>query len=810
MRRSKPLFQLETRNSKLLTLLLLLTFAFTPFGIPAAAPEPSQLGSLRGQVLDESTESPLVGAMVMIEGTALGASADADGKYLIESVPAGLHNVRYVMMGYETRLVNSVVINPGRTTSQKIMMKPTLLQSEGVNVTAGFFHDAKDAVVSNRSLDYEEIRVDVGSAEDIQRVVQALPAVVSGGDQENEIIVRGGMYGENLFVMDNIEIPNPNHFAYQGAGGGPINMINNNFVRQLDFYAGAFPARYGDRASSVLDISLRDGDRKKRTGHAYLGMAGAGAMLEGPIDNGKGSYILSARKSYLDLIISATGLTAIPHYYNLQGKATYDINGSNQVIVNGIFGDDWIHIKDEEEESAYNRGADDVVSKSHQYAIGTTWKHLFGDRGFSKVTLYQTLNYWNQYVRHDGGKLYTNVSTEIERTLKAEAIYQPSKSLEFNAGGHVKSVPFDLDIYADADTVYLWNTRLNPPRVIEPFIAYPFYKRINRTTPTKAAAFGQVKWHPVTRLTATLGLRGDAFDYTKKRVLDPRLGFSFALTESANLNLAFGRHSQAPPIVQLTAHPDNRDLEYKKTTQVVFGVEKLFRDDIRGTVEMFYKDYRDVPVSASELTPTPYDYSEGRLVSNGRGYAKGIEFFLQKKMSHKYHYTFSYSYSVSRGFDPRNGAAFNWDFDFRHVLTAICGVQWDLREKNWYQRLSRKTWFKFIDWILPLADQVEAAVRWRYLGGRPYTTLTYHPEYRGWYMDADMPLNGIRYPAYHRLDFRLDRRYMFDGWNLVTYFDIMNVYSRDNIWSYEYYSDGTTEPILQYKVFPVGGITVEF
>jgi hypothetical protein len=224
----------------------------------------------------------------------------------------------------------------------------------------------------------------------------------------------------------------------------------------------------------------------------------------------------------------------------------------------------------------------------------------------------------------------------------------------------------------------------------------------------------------------------------------------------------------------------------------------------------FYKDYRDVPVAASDLTATPYDFSEGRLVSRGKGYAKGIEFFLQKKMSQKYHYTLSYSYSVSKGVDPRNGAAFDWDFDFRHVFTAICGVQWNLKDKEWYQRLSRKTWFKIFDWLLPLADQVEAAIRWRYLGGRPYTALTYHPEYRGWFMDEGAPLNGVRYPAYHRLDFRLDRRYMFNGWNLVTYFDIMNVYSRDNIWSYQYYSDGTTEPILQYKVFPVGGITVEF
>ena len=776
----------------------------------AESPEGKLPGRIQGQVLDESTESPLMGAMVIIEGTPLGAVADSAGKYAVEKIASGVLNVRFVMMGYETRVVNSVVVNPGRTTWQKIYLKPTVLEGSEVKITAGFFHDAKDAVVSNRSMDYEEIRIDAGSSEDIQRVVQALPAVVSGGDQENEIIVRGGMYGENLFIMDNIEIPNPNHFGYQGAGGGPINMINNQFVRQVDFYAGAFPARYGDKASSVLDISLRDGDRKKRTGHAYLGMAGAGAMIEGPINRGRGSYIFSARKSFLDLIISATGLTAVPHYYNLQAKATYDLDGNNQLLVNGIFGDDRIHITDEDEESAYNRGADDVISKSHQYAAGATWRHLFGDKGYSKVTLSQTLNHWNQYVLHSEGKLYTNMSTEIERTLRAEITYQPFKALEFNTGGQIKSIPFDLAIYADADTLYLHDTSVNWHRHIGVFQAYPAYDRMNRTTSAKTAAFGHMKWHPFTRLTATMGLRYDYFDYTKKYALDPRLGFSYALTGKTNLNLAFGRHSQAPAYIQITAHPDNRNLDYKHTTQAVFGLERLFRDDIRGTIEVFYKDYQNVPVASSDLTANPYDYSEGYMVSTGKGFAKGIELFLQKKMSRKTHYTLSYSYSVSRGYDPRDGKTFNWDFDFRHVFTAIGGVQWDLRGKDWYQRLNRHAWYKFIDWILPFADQVEAAVRWRYLGGRPYTELTYSRDLRGWFMLEDTPLNTARYPSYHRLDFRLDRRYMFNGWNLVTYFDIVNIYSRDNIWAYEYYGDGTKEPILQYKVFPVGGLTVEF
>ena len=217
-------------------------------------------GKIRGHVVDEATQSALPLVNIMIEGTGIGTAADTAGNYNIQRVPPGIYNMKFMMMGYEYRIVNNVVVNPNRTTWQKIELKPSLVEGESITVTAGYFHQARDGVVSNRSMDYEEIRIDPGSAEDIQRVVQALPAVVSAADQDNEIIVRGGMPGENLFIMDHIEIPNPNHFAYQGAGGGPINMINAQFVRRVDFYAGAFPARYGDKASSVMDISLREGN----------------------------------------------------------------------------------------------------------------------------------------------------------------------------------------------------------------------------------------------------------------------------------------------------------------------------------------------------------------------------------------------------------------------------------------------------------------------------------------------------------------------------------------------------------------------
>lgn len=779
--------------------------------IDAVFAQSESRGVIRGRVFDEATQSPLVAVNIMLEGTRMGTAADNQGMYVIDNIPPGIYNMRFTMIGYETRVINNVVVNPGKTTWQQIELKSTILKGEGVVVTAGYFSEAKDAVVSSRRVDYEEIRMDPGSAEDLQRVMQVLPAVVSGADQDNEIIVRGGMPGENLFIMDHIEIPNPNHFGDQGVGGGPINMLNSHFVRKIDFYAGAFPARYGDKASSVMDVSLRDGDREHMTGHGYLGMSGAGLIVEGPIQGGHGAYMFSGRKSFLDLIISSTGLTAVPKYYNFQGRVVYDLTPSHQLIMNGIYGNDKITIRDEEEESGYQRGAENVRSWSHQYALGLTWRALLGQKGFSRVTLSQTLNHWDQEVWDENDKIYyTNLSTEIERTLKLDITYQFNKKIELNVGGHFKSIPFDIHQWADRDTLFNYDVSVDPPQQIGVYRTYDEYKHDHDLTTLKASLFGQLKWTPYSRITCNFGLRGDYFDYTGNTAVDPRLGFSFALNPSTNINLALGQHSQAPSYIQVSAHPLNKDLEYKYTQQIVLGFERLFREDIRGTLEFFYKDYRQVPVGSAQTTPDPFDSSNGRLLSQGKGFAKGVEFFLQKKLTGHYHFALSYAYSVSMGYDPRYNRTYHWDYDYGHVFTFVSGLHFNLIHQPWYQNITHHVLYKIFGWMLPFADQVEIGIRWRYLGGRPYTQPIYYPQLQNWFVDETVPYNTERYPVYHRLDFRLDKRYMMSGWNMVFYLDIINIYGRDNIWMYSYQEDGAKKDILQFQVFPVGGITIEF
>jgi len=768
-------------------------------------------GQLRGKLIDQTTRQPLVSVNVMIEGNNLGAASDTAGQYTIPAVPPGIYNVRFMMMGYETRVVNQVVVNPGRTTWQQIEMTPAILQGEGVTVTAGYFQSARDAIVSSRSVDFQEIRSDPGSAEDIQRVMQALPAVVSGGDGSNEIIVRGGLPGENLFLMDDIEIPNPNHFADQGTSGGPINMIDSKFVRKIDFYAGAFPARYGDKASSVMDISLREGDRQQMTGHAYMSMAGAGLSAEGPAFNSRGSYLISARRSYIDLILSGIGMDEVPHYSSIQSKWVYDIDKNNRLTLNALYCSDYIEGDDGDDPDNVSDDYYFWKYRSGQQVYGLGWRCLLSEKGVLKTTLSQVKANWDVWETKNEMLDYKNRSTEQEQTFKSELIVLPSHHTELQLGFQLKKAHFNIMQWSQGDTLFLHE--LDPSGNIlskEIVRVYDPFSQQKQDHAYKAGAYFQGKWHPSPQWTLSAGLRGDYFQFIEDYAVDPRLGIRYHVTPLTSINLAVGQQSQTPSYIEITAHPLNTDLEYKRTRQVVFGLEHLFREDTRGTIEFFYKDYEKVPIGMAELTPDPFDVSSGRGFSQGEGFAKGVELFLQKKPTGNTHFTISYAYSISKGKDPRNGHYFNWDFDYRHVFTAIGGVQLHLKDKKWYQRLEKKWLYKFTSWMLPFGDEVEISCRWRYLGGRPFTRPNYHPEYQTWLMDAEVAVNAYRLSAYHRLDLRLDRRFMFTEWNIVTYLDIMNVYNRKNIWDYLYKNNGEVETYDQFSFLPVGGITVEF
>ena len=814
-------------------------YIFTGTALLLSALSGQSVGTLTGRITDLDTHQPLVGVNVMLEGTDLGAAANAEGRFRIVNIPVGSYTVRVTMMGYKAQARANVHVVPQRETVINMALEPMALELEGVTVTAGFFERAKDAVVSTRTVNIEEIRSDPVGAYDIFRMMQALPSVASDADQTNEIIIRGGHPGENLFIMDHLEIPYPNHYSNQGLGGGPVTMVNTAFIDRIDFYAGAFSARYGDKLSSVMDVTLREGRRNRHQAEFDFNMDGIGILVEGPFTE-KGSYLAALSRSFLDLVIRQTGLMAVPQYWTAQAKAAYDLDHRRKLMFNFLGGIDAIVI--EGEGTPQTRGAENVDYGSTQYTLGLTYKDLFSQNGYFLLSLGQSrtrfdFDVYKVFASGEHDDYFNKDDIEIETTLKGDWFYKLGPRLELSSGLNLKHVALDYnDSYAgeplilygyaaDSSTVpavvsreYFYDNIFGKPgTVVAPLETLDDgdpWRRASRIGFLKTGLYGQVRWQPQARLALALGGRIEHMGFTGAANFSPRLSMSYSLTDKLKLNASAGRYYQSPYYDQLFSGGIKADsLKNFYADQGVLGLEYLVREDIRATLEVYGKTYDDMVIPHASTTLDSSDESGG-WVNAGAGHSYGIELFIQKKFSNHWYGTFSYSKSVAEGIDPRypdKNRTYPWDYDFSDVMSLIGGYKIRYMDYDWYRRFKETFWAKAFSWIPVMpADEFEVSFRVRYVGGRPYTPMVYNHNVRRWYTYKAQEWNTERFDHYFRFDIMLLQRFYFKKMSLVAFWDIMNVFNRDNPWDYQYLEDGTKEMVWQFKTFPVGGLSLEF
>jgi len=796
-------------------------------------------GIITGEVVDEKTKQPLIGVNIQIISTDYGAASDLNGYFYIGNIPVGTQHISVRMIGYKERVFLNLPVTSARPVNILAELEIDPVQIEAVKVSGNAFAKSSNAIISTMNVNQSEIRSDPGGAYDIQRVVQSLPSVTSASDQENEIISRGGAPGENLFVMDEIEIQNPNHFAFEGTGGGPINMINPLFVREIEFTPGAFSARYGDKASSVMDIKLREGSREHFEWDFDLSMAGAGFNAEGPINNVKGSFLMGTSWSYLDLVIKSIGMTAVPKYNHHQIKFVYDINPKNRLILNGLTAFDNINIESENDVISY--GAESVDQKGEAYVGGLSLRTLLGETGYGITTLAftnQRVYHWVYRGTDHDNPWFTRDNNISEIHLKNNWVLQ-SKTGEINTGFSLKRITFNYNEWAIPDTSYLYDVTLwdgekwnFPSGIDEPPIlgidwVRPKWNVESKDYFWKFAYHLQNTFNIASSLRFVVGARADYFNASQEWTFSPRFNLQYNLNQLTTMHCAFGRHYQYPTYIMILQHELNENLKAKNTDQFVVGVEHFLGKDMRGSLEVYYKEYNDI-YSAYYWTNPREEYPEslvhyGHWLNKGEARSYGIESFLQKKLSRNWHGIVSYAWSHSEAKDVRGDFSnsevegdgqknlwYAWDYDMRHRLTLIGGWKKKLHEEDWYNNIKTKLWFKLLGPLNPLSDEVELSFRYAYNSGRPYTERIYIPEQFTWINSDDSEWNNKRYSDYNRLDIMFVQRHHFEKLNLVLYVDIMNIFNTNNIWDWAYKENGTKEEVWQYKTFPVGGVVLEF
>ncbi len=763
------------------TRLLVAAAFFTAISQASLGTEAHPTGTLRGTVIDSESRQPLPGAHVVLKGTRLGTSSDLDGKYELSNIAVGSYTVLFTYLGFEQLTKTDVIVSSDRAVFVDAELKPTAIPMEEVAAHSGYFSRIEAQPISVATFSAEEIRRQAGSAGDISRVLLNLPSMAKVNDSRNSLIVRGGSPMENGFYLDNIEIPNINHYPVQGSSDGPIGLLNVEFIRDVNFSSGAFSPAYGDRLSSVMELAFREGNREKFEMQLDMSMQGMGSVAEGPLDGGKGSWFLSARRSYLDLIFKSIDFNGpIPTYGDLQGKVVYDLSGNHRLSLLAVTALD--NISQTREEA--------LASKNSLYAgyglfnntVGVNWQYLWSQTGYSEFSLAHTI------MKTDGDvyETFTGLHLLDNRSNEQEYKFRNKNHIRFNSS-HMTEI--------GVDAKYLYTTYEHE--------FSPYTDRLGNVTPgmvvdadirtIKAGAFLQHTWKISDHLTFLPGARFDYFNLTGRGNVSPRASMTYDFNPRTSLTASAGVFFQNLPLVLLAQNENFRRLQDPRAYHYVLGFAHLLTENTRLTLEVYDKEYRNCPMDPSQAELFVLDeavdagiiMNHERLVDVGRAFSRGIELMVQKKLAEDFYGVVAGSYFRSR-YQDLNGTWRDRLYDNRATLTFEGGYK---PNPEW-----------------------EFSLRWLYAGGAPYTPFDEEASaalHRGVYDRSR--INTNRLPDYHSMNVRADRRFHFDASTLIVYLSVWNIYGRENISHYGWNGiENKREPEKMWGTFPVLGIEYEF
>lgn len=725
----------------------------------------AQKGTIKGRIYNEKNNEPVPFANVIIFGTTIGSTSDLDGNFIFTGLQPGFVQLAATSVGFEQKITPDFEVTNSKVIFIDIPMTELSVELEEVVIKASPFTKTAESPLSVRTLQISEIEKNPGGNRDISRVVQSLPGVSSTPAFRNDLIVRGGGPNENSFYLDDIEIPNINHFSTQGASGGPVGIINADLIRQVDFYTGAFPADRGRALSSFMELKLIEGNPDKIGFKGTVGATDLGVALNGPIGE-KSTFVVSYRRSYLQFLFDVIGLPFLPTYNDLLLKYKVRLDQRNEITFIGLGAIDKFKLNtglenpDEGQALLLNSIP---VNEQWSYTAGAVYKR-FREKGFDAFII--SRNFLNnkaykyyENIEVDSLLIFDYSSTEAENKFRYEHNGKAGR-YNFVFGGGLEYAQYTnytfQRIFQDGEsTVKNYDSDLN-------LFNWNLFGETNRLFLND-------------RLTASLGVRMDASAYDPKmsnplNQFSPRLSLSYALAEKWSLNLNTGRYYQRPPYTALGFRDNNNvlvnkdnNISYIRADHIVAGIEYSTSPDSKITAEGFYKIYDNYPFSVNDsinIASKGADfgtYGDEEVISISKGRAYGFELFARAKDVFGFNTILSYTFVRSEFTDKNdNYVASSWDN--RHILNLTVLRQF---KKNW-----------------------DAGLKWRYVGGAPYTpadlmTSSKRPAWdvrQSVYPDYNR-FNQSRLQAFHQLDIRVDKAFYFNKWSLTLYVDIQNVYN---------------------------------
>ncbi len=737
-------------------------------------------GSISGSIVDAVTKQPVAGVTIRLLSTKSGAVSTESGIYKIADVPVGTYSLEYKRIGYATMVKTDIIVRSSRITEVSAEMIESPVVSEEVTVRPAYFSQDINQVSNTLQFSNEEIRRAPGSFGDISRIVSGMPSTAKVDDQSNALIVRGGSPIENGFYVDNIEITNINHFPSQGTSAGSTSIIPVDLLQSADFSAGGFSAAYGDKLSSIMNIQLRKGNSEETDLQLDFNVMGFGGIIDGPFANGKATYILAARRSYLDLLAEAAGINLLPSFGDAQIKITYDIDNKHSLSLLGIFSDDHIQSDSvnarENKQTAY--GSDDIYDGT----VGINWRYLWGENAYTQTSVAFTHTNFNNHYRDNvtGKDILRKQSIEQYVRLRSISAIAFSPFISLECGVEAKyihadnSIRFGLQNNAVGDSVGLFTLQ-------------------GKKDASRGGLFTTITYTPFSVLKIAAGMRVEYATISETITYSPKISIVYSLSDHSVITANTGIYYQGIPLLMAAQNPALTKPQDMQAIHYVLGFQQILSADTRLLMEIYGKEYKGFPVDPNEAglfaVDEPYDrigfYTyHPALVMSGKARSYGAEISVQKKLSDNFYGITGLSWFRSEyaGYD---GVWRNRVFDNRIVFSIEGGIT-----------LSK-------DW--------EISSRWIYAGGRPYTPFnTELSRQTGIGILDDTRINSSRFPAYHSLNIRADKRFFFEKSTLIAYISIWNVYNRNNaqaiIWNQ---FDMRPDTVSQFGLLPVFGLEWE-
>lgn len=721
----------------------------------------AQNGMIKGRVTNKINNEAILFANILVEGTDRGTTTDENGYYEITGLAPGLYNVRATYIGFNDVTIYEIQVTNAKPAVINIEMEENIQQLQEVVVKTSPFRKTEESPVSLRTIGVAEIQRNPGGNRDISKVVQVLPGVTITPAFRNDLIIRGGAPNENRFFLDDVEVPVINHFATQGASGGPVGILNVQFIREVDFYSSAFPANRGNALSSVLDFKQRDGRDDRLGGTFMVSATDVGLTLEGPIGE-KTTYLVSARRSYLQLLFQAFELPFLPTYNDFQAKVKYKIDNKNELTFIGLGAIDQFKLNLDANDTEEQQFILDQLPVAPQwnYTNGLVYKR-YGENGYWTFVLSRNMlnNQAEKYFQNDDSSeenlILRYKSQEIENKLRIENTLRQG-DYKFNYGVGYEFVKFNSRTF---NRIF---TSAGPQTI-------NFSSEFNMN---KYYFFGQAsrKWLDE-RLVLSLGLRADANDYSDEmsnplEQLSPRFSLAYAITERLSFNFNTGIYYQLPPYTILGYQEDgifvnkNNGIQFIRNTHLVAGLEFNTASSSKLTLEGYYKNWDNYPFLIRDSLSLANLGGDFGVVGNepafptseGRSY--GLEFLFQQRLYKGFYGILAYTLGWSE-FEDKNGELIPSAWDSRHIVNLTVGKKF---KKDW-----------------------EVGVNWRFQSGLPTTpfadasSLVNNWDVNGRGIRNFNQLNTGRTDPINFIDLRMDKKWFFDKWSLNVFLDIENL-----------------------------------